>query len=766
MIPFDFEGKGVLELVAETSSSSPSSNPLVYNKWNKEGCFLGSEPTSVLETIRSPSPSPSPPTSTSTLSSSLVGGGGGGSGGSTDTAGVAAVSGNPSQKWPPLQQETSSSNAGVESGCGSLELQPVPPSVEIGGGSGGGTITAGAEKCGLGMEDWESVLSESVAASPGQEQSIFRWIMGDEEDPSMGLNKLLQTGGGFGVVDQGFGLDPVASGGGNLMATINPSLPTSGFPHATNNEKIGLAPNPSSLPNYKLPNPMFSPLSNNLVPISFSPQPPLPFECSDVKPQIFNPQVLINQHQAQHTQNPSFFLPLSYTQQEQQHLLMPPRPKKHHPGGLEPNCSIPKVPFSDSGQELFMGRPQGLSHQLQLLPHYLPQRPTKPKIVGDEMGQHQLQQQQQQQQQAIIDQLYKAAEQVQTGNSVLAQGILARLNQQLSPIGKPFYRAAFYCKEALQLLIHTNNNNNNNMTPTAPHSSPFSLIFKIGAYKSFSEISPFLQFANFTCNQALLEVLEGFDRIHIIDFDIGYGGQWASFMQELALKSGGAPSLKITAFASPSTHDQIELGLTRENLNHFASEINMAFEFEILSLDSLNSASWSLPLHVSENEAIAVNLPVCSFSNYQLSLPLVLRFVKQLSPKIVVSVDRGCDWIDVPFPNHVIHALQSYSNLLESLDAVNVNLDALQKIERFLLQPGIEKIVMGRYRSPEKMPHWRTLFLSSGFSPLTFSNFTESQAECVVKRTPVRGFHVEKRQSSLVLCWQQKELISASAWRC
>ncbi|KAA8520487.1 hypothetical protein F0562_014743 [Nyssa sinensis] len=303
------------------------------------------------------------------------------------------------------------------------------------------------------------------------------------------------------------------------------------------------------------------------------------------------------------------------------------------------------------------------------------------------------------------------------------------------------------------------------MNPSTAHSSPFSLIFKIGAYKSFSEISPFLQFANFTCNQALLEVLEGFDRIHIIDFDIGYGGQWASFMQELALRSGGTPSLKITAFASPSTHDQIELGLTRENLNYFASEINIAFEFEIISLDSLNCASWSLPLHVSENEAIAVNLPVCSFSNYQLSLPLVLRFVKQLSPKIVVSVDRGCDWTAVPFPNHVIQTLQSYSNLLESLDAVNVNLDALQKIERFLLQPSIERIVMGRYRSPEKMPHWRTFFSSSGFSPLSFSNFTESQAECVVKRTPVRGFHVEKRQSSLVLCWQQKELISASAWR-
>lgn len=406
-----------------------------------------------------------------------------------------------------------------------------------------------------------------------------------------------------------------------------------------------------------------------------------------------------------------------------------------------------------------MGRqppPPPHQQQLQLLPHYLHQRPAaagpKPKMVGEEMGQ------QQQQQQAIIDQLFKAAELVQTGNPLLAQEILARLNHQLSPIGKPFYRAAFYFKEALQSLLH-----NNNLNSSCTANSPFSLIFKIGAYKSFSEISPIVQFANFTCNQALLEALEGFDHIHVVDFDIGYGGQWASFMKELSLRTGAAPSLKITAFASPSTHDQLELSLTRENLIHFANEINIAFEFDILSVDSVNSASsWSLPLRISENEAIAVNLPV----SCQLSFPVVLRFIKQLSPKVVVSVDRGCDRTDLPFPNHVIHALQSYSNLLESLDAVNLNLDSLQKIERFLLQPGIEKVLSGRYLSPEKTQHWRTLFLSSGFSPLTFSNFTESQAAYLVNRTPFHGFHVEKRQSSLVLCWQRKELISASAWRC
>ncbi|XWS35655.1 hypothetical protein CRYUN_Cryun20dG0015300 [Craigia yunnanensis] len=723
-LPFEeFQGKGALDFSSSTSSCSDSSLLLQNQrhhqqqeeKWqnNKGGCcYVGSEPTSVLDTRRSPSP----PTSSSTLSSSL---GGSGGGASTDTTGVAettAVSGN-----------NNNNNS---------------QSVDI-----------GTEKCGLGMEDWESVLS----GSPSQDQSILRLIMGDIEDPSMGLNKILQSGGGsqdiefnvgFGVVDQGFAFESITSGG-NLVNNIGPPLAGS----CSDFTSLGTVSTPT--------NPVFTSSPPNLLPTQLPPgvfpqeQQLQPLEALDEKPQIFNPQMIINQNQAQFTQNPAMFLPLSYAQMQEHHLLSPPPPPKRlNSGPSAPNYQVPKVPFSGSEQELYLRRQQQLLQKLQQRPTTIGMAATaKPKVVSDEFANQQLQQ-------AIIDQLFQAAELIETGNPVHAQGILARLNHQLSPVSKPFIRAAFYFKEALLLLLRLNTSNNTSALST------YNMIFKIGAYKSFSEISPIVQFANFTCNQALLEVLEGCSRIHIIDFDIGYGGQWASLMQELVLRNGGDPYLKITAFASPSTHDELELGFTQDNLKHFASEINMAFEIEIMSLESLNSGSWPLPLHLPENEAIAVNLPIGSFSNCPSTLPLALRFVKQLSPKIVVSLDRSCDRTDVSFPHHIIQALQSYSSLLESLDAVNMNLDALQKIERFLLQPGIDKIVLGRHRSLERTPPWRRLFIQSGFSPLTFSNFTESQAECLVQRTPIRGFHVEKRQSSLVLCWLRRELIAASAWRC
>ncbi|KAE8715232.1 Scarecrow-like protein 6 [Hibiscus syriacus] len=708
----EFQGKGEFDFSSSTSCSD--SSLLLQNqhrhrqqqeKWqnNKEGCcYVGSEPTSI-NTRRSPSP----PTSSSTLSSSLGGNGGGGSGASTVTTGFATtkiVSGNINSQ----------------------------------------SLESGTEKCVLGMEDWESVLP----GSPSQDQSILRLIMGDVDDPCMGLNKILQSGGGshdmefnaaFGVVEQGFTFESISSGG-NLVSNIDPPIAGSCIDFPCVSAPINRAFT-SSPPNL---------LPTSLPPAVFAQQ---PLEALDEKSQIFNPQMIMNQNQTRFTQNPSMFLPLSYGQLQEHNLLSPPPPKRFNSGSSGRNYQGPKVPFLGSGQELYLRLQQ---QQIQILQ----QRPTtigmadtvKPKIVSDELADQQLQQ-------AIIDQLIQAAELIETGNPALAQGILARLNHQLSPVGKPFIRAAFYFKEALQLLLPLNATN-------SPALSTNNMIFKIGAYKSFSEISPIVQFANFTCNQSLLEAFEGCSRVHIIDFDIGYGGQWASLMQELVLRSGGAPSMRITAFASSSTHDEIELGFTHDNLKHFSSEINMDFDIEIMSLESLNSGSWLLPLHLGENEAIAVNIPIGSFSNYPSILPLVLRFLKQLSPKIVVSLDRGCDRADVSFPHHIIYALQSYSCLLESLDAVNINLDALEKIDRFFIQPSIEKIVLGRHRSPERISPWRSLFIQSGFSPLTFSNFTESQAECLIQRTPISGFHVEKRQSSLVLCWQRRELIAASAWRC
>ncbi|XP_061953899.1 scarecrow-like protein 22 isoform X3 [Populus nigra] len=707
-MPFHLQAKGGVDIAGFASICSQQETwthrqqqqqqqqqPLQVNS------FASKESTSVLHMRRSQSP----PTSVSTLSSSSNGGAGGNTTNITATdKAVNPVSNERKDEW-------------------ATELQPIPSGLEF--------VSSGA-RCGLGLEDWENMLSE-----PSQEQSLLRWIAGDVDDTQFGLKQLLQSGnnqlefdgnadagagaggGGLGIVDQGHGFESLSG--------IPCGVSSIGMVYHHNQQQQ--------------------------------------IEASEEKPHILDPQVLMNQQPSHnpHAQNPNLFLPLPFSQQENRPLHS--QLKRHNSGGIDPiSHVIPKPPFSVPGQEFLLRKHQqqqlGFPQGVQFLHQQLQQKPLM--VKKEDLGVQQ--QQQQQQQHALLDQLCKAAELVGTGNFLHAQGILARLNQQLSPTGKPFHRAAFYFKEALQLLLLMNNNSVTAPPPRSP--TPFDVIFKMSAYKVLSEVSPLIQFVNFTCNQALLEAVDDADSIHIVDFDIGFGAQWASFMQELP-RNRGVRSLKTTAFASPSTHHPVELGLMRDNLTQFANEIGLSFELDVINFDSLEQNCYSLPFfRTNENEAVVVNFPIWCSSNQPSALPSLLRFIKQLSPKIVVSLDRGCDRSDLPFPQHILHALQSYVHLLESLDAVNATTDAVNKIERFLLQPRIESTVLGRLRAPEKMPNWKTIFASVGFSPVTFSNFTETQAECVVKRTPVRGFHVEKRQALLVLCWQRRELMSASAWRC
>ncbi|CAJ2655542.1 unnamed protein product [Trifolium pratense] len=731
-LPFEeFQVKGgVLDYFSSSSNSASDSFSLLLNQpqeqqnqqnWTlvkEDYCYV--EPTSVLDSRRSPSP----PISSSTMSSSLGSGSNNGNSSNNNNTSMVVVSENLA---PNLSNEESLENSG--------------------------------EKCdGMRMEDWE-----------GQDQSLLRLIMGDVEDPSVGLNKILQNSGagsqnvdfhgGFGVLEHQQGLNnnnmegSVQQGNYNVFPFMSENIDS-------HNAKSG----PESMfGNY----PMLTSSSTSGVFCSQQQQ-NQEFGVVDDKPQVINPNFMMNHNQVQFSENPSFFVPLPYPHVQEQQVFSQSQLKRPLFDAVGNNYSVPKLPLLDSGQEMFARRHQQQT-QLPLFPHqhlqqheqqqqssvvpFTKQQKVSSTIAGDDAS-NQLQQ-------SIFDQLYKTAELIEAGNPVQAQGILARLNHQLSPIGKPFLRASFYVKEALQLMLHSNGNNLNAF-------SPISFIFKIGAYKSFSEISPVLQFANFTCNQVLIEALERFDRIHIVDFDIGFGVQWSSFMQELVLRGNGIPSLKITAVVSPSSCNEIELNFTQDNLSQYAKDLNMPFEFRILNMEFLNSPSFPQPAHFFDsNEAIGVNFPVSSFIGYPSSFPLALHFVKQLRPKVVVTLDKICDRFDVPLPTNVVHVLQCYSSLLESLDAVNVNLDVLQKIERHFIQPNINKIVLGHHhRSHEKLPPWRNMFLQSGFSPFTFSNFTEAQAECLVQRAPVRGFQVERKPSSLVLCWQRKELISISTWRC
>lgn len=98
-------------------------------------------------------------------------------------------------------------------------------------------------------------------------------------------------------------------------------------------------------------------------------------------------------------------------------------------------------------------------------------------------------------------------------------------------------------------------------------SSMEEIVQTITTFKGFSGISPIPMFSIFTTNQALLEALHGSSFMHVVDFEIGFGIQYASLMKEIAEKAVVPPLLHITAVVPEEC--AAESRLIRENLDQF-----------------------------------------------------------------------------------------------------------------------------------------------------------------------------------------------------
>ncbi|GMH25263.1 hypothetical protein Nepgr_027106 [Nepenthes gracilis] len=366
----------------------------------------------------------------------------------------------------------------------------------------------------------------------------------------------------------------------------------------------------------------------------------------------------------------------------------------------------------------------------------------------------------------FIDDLVRAAQSFESGDSHHVHLILARLNQRLrSPVGKPLQRAAFYFKEALQSLL---------TGPNRPSRlSCYEIVQTIRAFKAFSGISPIPLFTTFTANQAILEAIDGSNFIHIVDFDIGFGCHWASLMREMVFKCDPSKAnsivLRITAVVPEEFG--IESKLVRENLAQFARELNINFHIEYVLIRSFEILSFKW-IKFIQGEKIAVHLSPMIFQRLgsRNNISKFLGDLRNIMPHVVVVIDRevGIDTGTSSFSLNFVAGLEIYTAMLESLDAATGGGffgvgESARMIETFLLRPRILAAVeaAGRRGTP-----WRELFLGSGAKAVGPSQFSDFQADCLLRRLPIGGFHVAKHQGEMLLCWHERPLVATSAWRC
>ncbi|KAL5729476.1 Protein SLENDER RICE1-LIKE 1 [Ranunculus cassubicifolius] len=363
----------------------------------------------------------------------------------------------------------------------------------------------------------------------------------------------------------------------------------------------------------------------------------------------------------------------------------------------------------------------------------------------------------------LVHLLMGSAESVQRGDVSLAGSLIQEMQALLTRVntGSGIGKVAGYFIEALTRRL---------FSPQATVAG--SAVENEILYHHFYEACPYLKFAHFTANQAILEAFEGQDCVHVIDFNLMHGLQWPALIQALALRPGGPPFLRLTGIGPPSPDGRDSLREIGLRLAELAWSVNVRFAFRGVAASRLDDVKpWML--QVNPTEAVAVN------SIMQLHrlvgpdptrgspIDTVLTWIRSLNPKIVTVIEQEANHNQPEFLDRFTEALYYYSTMFDSLEACTLQPE--KSVAEMYIQKEICNVLCcegpSRVERHEPLDRWRERLSGSGFSPLHLGSNAFKQASMLLTLFSAEGYCVEEKQGCLTLGWHNRPLISASAWK-
>ncbi|KAM3365567.1 hypothetical protein ACQJBY_015341 [Aegilops geniculata] len=336
--------------------------------------------------------------------------------------------------------------------------------------------------------------------------------------------------------------------------------------------------------------------------------------------------------------------------------------------------------------------------------------------------------------------------------------------------GEPIQRLGAYLLEG---LVARHGNSGTNIYRALKCREPESKEL-LSYMKILYNICPYFKFGYMAANGAIAEALRSEDNIHIIDFQIAQGTQWITLIQALAARPGGPPHVRITGIDDPvSEYARGEgLEIVGNMLTSMSKEFNIPLEFTPLSVYATQvteemlkirpgeavAVNFTLQLHHTPDESVDVNNPRDG----------LLRMVKGLSPKVTTLVEQESHTNTTPFLMRFLETMDYYSAMFESIDA-NLPRDSKERIsvEQHCLAKDIVNIIAcegkDRVERHELLGKWKSRLSMAGFKPYPLSSYVNS----VIKKLLAcysDKYTLEEKDGAMLLGWNTRKLISASAW--
>ncbi|CAN6478499.1 unnamed protein product [Victoria cruziana] len=365
----------------------------------------------------------------------------------------------------------------------------------------------------------------------------------------------------------------------------------------------------------------------------------------------------------------------------------------------------------------------------------------------------------------LVHALMACAEAVQQDNLKLADALVKQISVLATSQAGPMRKVANFFAEALARRIYR----------LYPQDHPSDSIGDL-LQMHFYEACPYLKFAHFTANQAILEAFSGCSRVHVIDFSMKQGMQWPALMQALALRPGGPPAFRLTGIGPPQPDSSDPLQEVGWKLAQLAETINVEFEYRGLVANSLaDIEAFMLELRPSDVEEVAVN---SIFELHRLlsqpgAIDRVLKLVRDVRPKIVTMVEPEANHNCPVFLDRFTEALHYYSSLFDSLEGCGGGASPATAQDQLMSEVYLGRQICNivacegseRVERHETLVQWRARMAAAGFAPVHLGSNAFKQASMLLALfAGADGYRVEENNGCLMLGWHTRPLIATSAW--
>ncbi|XP_073054902.1 scarecrow-like protein 3 [Primulina eburnea] len=465
--------------------------------------------------------------------------------------------------------------------------------------------------------------------------------------------------------------------------------------------------------------------------------------------------------------------------------------------------------FQEDGSSSVTSSPLQMFPMMSLSPGFMSPYPWLKDLKPEERGLY------------LIHLLVTCANHVSTGSLENANIALDQISHLASPDGDTMQRIASYFSEALaDRILRT--------WPgvyKAFRSTRISVVSEeILVKKMFFEFLPFVKVAFVISNQAIVEAMEGERMVHVIDLNVTEPAQWCALIRDLSARPEGPPHLRITGI-----HQQKEvLEQMAHILTEEAEKLDIPFQFnpivsklENLDVEKLRvktgealAISSMMQFHsllASDNElkkkspstpmnAIGIHLQriaqmnqgtlgellekdmvngyspsTDSASSSPLSstgssnIDTFLNAIWGLSPKVMVVTEQDSDHNGNSLMERLSESLYFYAALFDCLESAlpRASLERL-RMEKMLGEE-IKNVIacegMERKERHEKLEKWNQRFELAGFASVPLSYYAMLQAKRLLQSYSCDGYKIKEENGSVVICWQDRPLLSVSAWR-